>query len=182
MRRTLLALAAAIALFPAGGASATSYGPRTAHDPRLGCKAIKQVVADLNAGRLADPDSWRSGPTFYSDAFGEVEDKEEEAFVHAMRHSEGRPDEKPIRLGDVTLIHKDRHDPIYLVELDREAWHETRDVDDGMGDVQKVDDPHYATDHSYWLVSFGANEISDFREAFEMFPLRKNGIEQEHCY
>ena len=39
-------LAVASLLLPGGAAPATSFGPRTPHDPKLGCKAIKQVVAD----------------------------------------------------------------------------------------------------------------------------------------
>jgi hypothetical protein len=182
MRPILSALAAVCALLAAGGAAATSFGPRTKHDPKLGCMAVKQVVAGLNAGRLADPDDRGAGPTFFSDAFGEVEAREEPAFLHAMRHSEGKPDDKPIELRDVAILHEDEEDPTYLVALDREAWHLTRDVQDEMLEAETIDDPHFSTDTSYWLVSFISNEITDFRQADEMFRLMKDARELKDCY
>lgn len=107
MRRFILASAAAIGLLGAGAAAATSLTETPPHDPKLGCSAIKQVIADLNAGRLEDPESSGAGPTFFSDAFGEVDESEESAFVHSMRHSEGKPDSKPMELRDVRIVHKD---------------------------------------------------------------------------
>ncbi|HEX8262747.1 MAG TPA: hypothetical protein VF547_07725 [Allosphingosinicella sp.] len=171
MRRALLASAAALALLSAGGAPATSLGPTPPHDPKLACKAIKQLVADLNSGRLRDPESWGAGPTFFTDGLGEVEDSEEQAFLHAMRRSEGRPDAKPIELRDVRIVHKDKEDSVYLVLLDRESWHEKRLVSDGMLGMEEIDDPHYATDTGFWLARFMSNDLTDFREAPEMNAL-----------
>ena len=101
-----------------------------------------------------------------------------------MRHSEGKKDAKPIELREVVLVHKDKEDPIYLVMLDREAWHETRevDLDGGMSGTETVDDPGFVTDHSYWLVSFISNGITDFREAPEMFRLWDEDASLKDCY
>lgn len=181
MRRYVLA-AAALALLPPGAASATSVTAAAPHDPKLGCKAIKQVVANLNAGRLSDPDSPGAGPTFFSDAFGKVEESEEAAFLRSMRHSEGRPDEKPIELRDVYIVLKDKDDPIYLVTLARESWHEKRLVDDSMLGMEEVDDPHYETDTTSWLVRFMSNDLTDFREAPEIYPLWRGSRELKGCY
>ena len=180
MRRILLAIAAA--LLPWAPAPATSLSPTPPHDPKLGCKAIKQVVADLNAGRLADPEARGAGPTFFSDAYGEVEEGEEAAFLHSMRHSEGKPDEKPIELRDVRIVHKDKEAPIYLVVLDRQAWHETMDVDDGMLGSQTIDYPHYNTDTHVWLVRFMNDDLTDFREAPEIHPLWLKTKQLKGCY
>jgi hypothetical protein len=179
MRRLALA-AAAFALLAPAAAPATSVTAAPPHDPKLGCKAIKRVVAGLNAGRLKDPDSW-SGPTFFSDAFGKVEESEEAAFLHSMRHSEGKPDEKPIELRDVYIVLQDKDDPIYLVTLDRESWHEKRLVDDGMLGMEEVDDPHYETDSASWLVRFMGDDLTDFREAPEMYPLWRESRELKGC-
>ena len=183
MRRLILAsAAAAMALLSAGAAPATSLSPTPPHDPKLGCKAIKQVVADLNAGRLRDPDASGAGPTFFSDAFGEVEEAEEAAFLQAMRHSEGKPDEKPMELRDVRIVHKDKDDPLYLVVLDRQSWHETMDVDDGMLGSQTIDYPHYATDTHFWLVRFMNDDLTDFREAPETHVLWLASKPLKGCY
>jgi hypothetical protein len=181
MRRAVLAFAAALALLPAGGASATSIAAARPHDPTLGCKAIKAVIARINKGRLRDPRDVSIHPNFYSDAFGEVEEKEEEAFLHGLRHSEGRRDRRPMRLYGVFTVHKDEHDPIYLVVLDREAWHETRLVMGDMNDVEKVADPHYATESSYWLVGFSSSRIRSFREAPETYRLMGAANRLENC-
>jgi hypothetical protein len=176
------ALAALLALLPATAALATSITPAPPHDPKLGCKAIKQVIADLNAGRLRDPKLWHSGPTFFSDAFGKVETGEESAFLHFMRHSEGRPDPKPIRLYRVWTLLPDKDDPVYLVGLEREVWREKRMVDDGMMNMQEVDDPHYETDTSSWLVSFWSNRIIHFREVPEMYRFWTRAKTVKDCY
>lgn len=181
MRRLLLP-AAAFALLAAGAASATSVTSSPPHDPKLACKAIKQVVSDLNRGRLDDPEAWGAGPTFFSDRFGEVEESEEAAFLHSMRHSEGRPDEKPIELRDVRTLHKERDNAVYLVVLNRESWHLKRLVDDGMLNMEEVDDPHYATDTNFWLASFLSNDLSDFREAPEMYMLWLEARELKDCF
>jgi len=170
--RSALALAAAFALVPASGAGATSITAAPPHDPKQGCEAIKRTIADLNAGRLKDPKSAHpSGPTFYSDTFGKVEEGEEAAFLHSLRHSEGKRDRKPIRLYGVFTVQADKHAPIYLAVLERESWHQIRLEEDDMLNVREVRDPRYERDTSYWLVSFRSDDISDFREAGEMFRL-----------
>lgn len=182
MSRTAVLLAALLALLPAAAARSTTITAAPPHDPKLGCKSIKQVIADLNAGRLRDPKRWDYGPRFYSDAFGKVEAGEEAAFLHAMRHSEGKPDSKPIRLYRVWILIRDKDDPVYLVGLERESWHEKRMVDDGMMDVQEVDDPHYERDTSSWLVSFWSNQIIDFREVPEMYRFWSKARTVKDCY
>jgi hypothetical protein len=180
MRPALAALAAALALLPATGAPATSIATASPHDTIRGCEAIQRVIADLNAGRLRDPRS--PFPAFYSDAFGQVDAAEEAAFLHALRHSEGRPDRKPMRLYHVYWVHRDTHQPIYLVVLERQAWHETRLEIDDMLMVEEVPYPHYGVDTSYWLVKFQSNDIRSFREAPEMYPLMDDSTELKTCY
>ncbi|HEU0135578.1 MAG TPA: hypothetical protein VFR28_12215 [Allosphingosinicella sp.] len=180
MRRAFPAFAAALALLPAA-ASATSITAARPHDPKLGCKAIKQVVEGFNKGRLQDPDSMGLGPTFYSDALGEVEEKEEAAFLYALRHSEGKRDRKPMRIYGIFTVLADKEGPIYLVVLDRESWHEKRLVPGDMLDMLEIDDPHWDTDSSLWLVSFSSNHIYWFREAGEMYRLMSSANRLESC-
>lgn len=168
MRRFLLALAAALVLLPAQSAPATIWLPPEPHDPELGCEAIKRVVAGLNQGRLADPQSWSVTPRFFHDSFGKVEAEEEADFLHAMRHAHGKPDLGPIELRGISLLHKDREDPIYLVRLDRESWHLMTVGDNGTG-PELVDDPGYGTESSYWLASFLSNGLIEFRQVPEMY-------------
>lgn len=182
MNRSAAALAALLALLPPAPGGATTITAAPPHDPKLGCRAIKQVIADLNAGRLREPKSWAFAPRFYSDGFGKVEEAEEAAFLHSMRHSEGKADLKPIRLYRVWTLIRDKDDPVYLVGLEREAWHEKRIVDDGMMDIREVDDPHYERETSSWLVSFWSNRIIDFREVPEMYRFWSKARPVKDCY
>ena len=177
MRRALRTRAAAFALLPAAAAPATSITASRPHDPKLACKAIERVIAGLNKGRLKVPKSIGPGPTFFSDLFGEVDEKEEAAFLHAIRHSEGKRDSEPMELYYVSTIFKEEHQAIYLVVIERQAWHETRWVEDDMLSSNEVEDPRYARDTSYWLASFRSNEITDFREAGAMYPLLDEATE-----
>jgi hypothetical protein len=181
MCRTLAALAAAVALLPATAAPAASITASRSHDPKLGCKAIEVLVANLGKGRLEDPRGAAFIPTFYSDRFGEVEDSEEAAFLHALRHSEGKRDRGPIRLDRVHAVHPDRFHPIDLVVLERESWHETRLETDGMLETQEIRDPRYVRETSHWLVTFHSNDIMRFREAPEMYQLGDESNALRHC-
>lgn len=172
--------AAALALALPAAAGATSVTASPPHDPGLGCKAIAAVIDDLKAGRLKEAEAL-IGPTFFADAFGEVEEAEEQAFLHALHHNEGRPDARPMRLDGVFRVHADRHQPVYLVALEREAWHETRLETDGMLVDREVRDPHYARDISYWLATFRSNDIWYFREAGELYPLADDERELKGC-
>ena len=181
MNRSLAALAAALALLPAAAAPATSITASRSHDPKLGCKAIEALVANLGKGRLGDPKRPSFAPTFYSDRFGEVEDSEEAAFLHALRHSEGKRDRGPIRLERVHAVDTDRFHPIYLVGLERESWHETRLETDGMFETREIRDPRYERETSYWLATFNSNDIVRFREAQEMYQLGDEANVLKHC-
>jgi hypothetical protein len=180
MVRALAALAAALSLLLPALAWATSITAAPPHDTRLGCAAIKGVVANLAAGRLKDPDHLL-GPTFFSDAAGRVEAAEEEAFLHSLNNNEGRPDAKPIRLYHVYRLHIDKHQPTYLVVLERHAWHETRLETDEMLMDHEVRDPHYGVDTSYWLATFRSNDIWYFREAGELYDVMSDARELEGC-
>ena len=182
MPRTAVALAALLALLPATAVPATSITASRSHDPKLGCKAIKALVANLNKGRLEDPKSIAFEPTFYSDRFGEVEQGEEAAFLHSLRHSEGKRDRGPIRLYRVYSVDKDRFTPIYLVVLERESWHETRLETDGMLETHEIRDPRYERETSHWLAKFSSNDVTHFREAPEMFQLSSEAGELKGCY
>ena len=181
MSRPFLAPVAALALLPATAAPATSIARAPPHDAMLGCEAIKRVVGNLSAGRLKGAGDLL-GPTFFSDAFGKVEAREEEAFLNSLRHSEGRPDLKPMRLYHVYRVYRDEHQPIYLVVLERQAWHETRLETDEMLITQEVRDPHYGLDTSYWLATFRSNDLWHFREAPELYPLMDESRELEGCF
>lgn len=139
------------------------------------------MLADLNRGRLKDPKSYAAGPTFFSDRFGEVEEKEEAAFLHAMRHSEGKRDREPMELYHVSTVLREEHQAVYMVAIEREAWHEKRWVDLDELSGREIDDPHYATDTSYWLVSFRSNDLTDFREAQEMYVFMDEKTELQDC-
>lgn len=179
MFRALLPLAAALALLPAA-ASATSIGRAPPHDPRLGCEAIKRVIDNFNAGRLKAPDSVVP-PFYYADAFGAVEPEEEQAFLHSLRHSQGKPDEKPMRLYHVYRVHEDEHRPIYLVVIERQTWQETRLETNDMLMTEEVHDPAYRMDMSFWLATFGSNNLWYFREAGEFYELMDDKRELKGC-
>jgi hypothetical protein len=181
MNRAAAALAA-LALLPVTAAPAASITASRPHDPKLGCRAIKALIGNLNKGRLEDPKAVTIEPGFYSDRFGKVEDGEKAAFLHSLRHSEGRRDRAPIRLYRVYAIDQDKFQPIYLVVLERLSWHETRLETDGMLETREIRDPRYDHDTSYWLTKFSSNAISDFREAPEMFTLMDEARVVRHCY
>jgi hypothetical protein len=178
-RRSLAVLAAALALLPAAGAGATSLAKAPPHDPALGCAAVKRLIGNLRAGRLKDPKALL-GPEFYSDDFGKVEPAEEAAFLHALHHSEGRPDRKPMGLYHAYLVNEDEYNPTWMVVIAREAWHTTRLEQDGMLMWNEVPDPHYDFDTSYWLATFASSEIRHFREAGELYHLMDDKRELRH--
>jgi hypothetical protein len=182
MRRALLALAVALALPHSGGAPATSITSSPPHDPGLACKAIKAAIKALNAGRLKDPKTAGIGPTFYSDLFGEIEPEEEARFLHSLRHSEGKPDRKPIGLYGVFIVHREKEMPLYLAVLRRQAWHETELVTDDMYDTREVANPAYREDMSFWLVGFWSNHIRTFREATELYQVMSQASQLQNCY
>jgi hypothetical protein len=181
MKRALAALAALLVLLPATAAPATSITASRSHDPKLGCKAIEALVANLNKRRLKDPKAFGLATTFYSDRFGEVEDGEETAFLHSLRHSEGRRDRGPIRLDRVHAVDPAKFHPIYLVVLERESWRETRLETDGMLETHEIRDPRYDLEASYWLATFNSNDIVRFREAPEMYQLGKEANRLKGC-
>lgn len=182
MRRAAYAFAALLALLPAAAAPASSVTATRSHDQKLGCRAIEALVANLSRGRLEDPRGAAFVPTFYSDRFGEVEPAEEEAaFLHALRHSEGRRDRGAIRIERVHAVHPDRFRPIYLVVLERESWREIRTETDGMFETREIPDPRYATEASHWLATFSSNDLMRFREAPEMYQLGNEANALKGC-
>lgn len=184
MRRTLLRLAAALALLPATAAPATTIWPEIPHDPKQACAAIERLVEGLAAGRLRSADDPFAGPAFYSDVFGKVDKEEEQAFLDSLRHSEGKPDRRPIRLYHAYSVHRDKQMPTYLVLLQRLAWHETSlhsNDDLNALSVERVADPHYNPDLSYWLATFDSDRIAHFREAPELYRLTGEKSELKRC-
>jgi hypothetical protein len=177
------AAAAAAALLPSLAASpalATSIGRAPEHRVELGCRAIRQVVANLNSGDLDEGVPF-PGPTFYTDALGEVQPAEEEAFLRAMRHSDGKKDRKPIRLDGVYKVRGDEFRPTYLVVLVRELWRLKRYEMDGMLETVEIDDPHWDSDRSVWLVTFSSNHVDEWRETPELYPFAEEEGEVRAC-
>ena len=174
-----LGLAALAAAALCGAASATSIGRAPPHDPALGCASVKRMIRNFNAGRLKDPEDL-IGPNFYADAFGKVDPPEEAAFLHSLRHSEGRPDRKPMGLYHAYLVHKDEHNPTWLVVLARDAWKTTRLEPNDMLMYDEVHDPHYEWDTSYWLATFQSSDIRHFREAGELYHPMDEDRELKH--
>lgn len=183
MRHILSAVPALLLpiMLPLTPASATSIAQAPPHDPVKACAAIKGLIANLNAGRVKDAEDLL-GPTFYSDLHGEVADDEEAAFIQSMQTSEGKPDKAPISLYHAYTLLKERDRAIYLVVLERVRWRETRLGEDAMMDVQRIRDPRYTMETSYWLASFWSNEIHDFREAGELYPLMGDKTELKNCW
>jgi len=101
-----------------------------------------------------------------------------------LSRSEGRPDSRPIRLYHAYAVDRDRRQPTYLVLLQRLAWHETslRSNDDlNELSVERVADPHYSPDLSYWLATFDSDRIAHFREAPELYRLTSEKSELKRC-
>jgi hypothetical protein len=180
MRRALAAFVAAFPLLAATSASATSIATAPKHDPRQGCAAIRQVVANLNSGDLMDGVPF-PGPMFYTDALGLVDPEEDDKFLQAMRHSEGKPDRVPIGLAQVFSVHRGKYEAVYLVVLVRQAWHEEQQVHDELTMSEDVIPAGYQVDRSHWLVTFRSNYIEHFREAPEMFELGAKRRELKKC-
>jgi hypothetical protein len=180
MRRARAVLAAAVALLGAEAAPATSIAAERPHDARQGCAAIRQLVANLNSGDLMDEVPF-PGPLYYTDALGLVEAKEEESFLQAMRHSEGKPDRTPIQLAQVFLVHRHKLEPIYLVVLVRQAWHEALPFVDELTMAEDEIPAGYRVDRSHWLVTFRSNYIQFVREAGETHRLSGKARELKSC-
>lgn len=175
------AFAALLGLLPAAAAAASSITATRSHDPKLGCRAIEALVANLGRGRLEDPRGASFVPTFYSDRFGEVDKAEEAAFLHSLRHSEGRRDRRPIRLERVHAVDPDKFRPIYLVVLERESWREIRTETDGMFETHEIPDPRFVIETSHWLATFSSNDLMRFREAPEMYQLGDEANRLKGC-
>jgi hypothetical protein len=180
MRRVLAVSAAALVLLAAGDAVATSIATARPHDPVEACRVIKQLVANLNSGDLDEGIPF-PGPLFSTDALGEIAPKEEAAFLHSMRNSAGKADRVPIRLYRVLIIRRDKHRPVYLVVLERQAWHETSYDTDEMMNVIPVHNPQYRVDESFWLATFQWNVIENFREVPELYDFLGKGRRLRNC-
>ena len=180
-RTAAAAFAALLALLPAAASPASSITATRSHDPKLGCRAIEALVANLSRGRLEDPRGAAFVPTFYSDRFGEVDKAEEAAFLHSLRHSEGKRDRGPIRIERVHAVHPDKFRPIYLVVLERDSWREIRTETDGMFETREIRDPRYVTETSHWLATFNSNDLMRFREAPEMYQLGNEANALRSC-
>ena len=181
--KCLLAAAASLAVLAqlaASAASATSIASAPKHRQELACAAIGQLVANLNSGDL-DANVPFPGPTIYTDALGEVGLDEEETFLAAMRNSEGKADRRPIRLDGVYKVRGDDYQPTYLIALEREVWRLQSYEDDGMLGSYAVDNPHWQTTRSLWLVTFRSNHIDYVRETPELDLLAANSAEVDGC-
>jgi hypothetical protein len=182
MKRLLAAAAslAALTQLAPNAASATSIASAPKHRQELACAAIDRLVANLNSGDL-DANVPFPGPTVYTDALGEVGLDEEETFLAAMRNSEGKADRKPIRLDGVYKVRGDAYQPTYLIALEREVWRLQSYEDDGMLGSYAVDNPHWQTERSFWLVTFQSNHIDHVRETPELDRLAAKTAEVEGC-
>lgn len=176
-RHLLLALISVLIAFPA---TATTIVAAPRHDPKRACGVIKLVVANINRGQLKSSDQLL-GPRFYSDRFGEVERDEEADFIESMRFSDGKKDKVPMGIDRLDLIANDEYNPQYVVTLIRMRWQLTRLVEDDMLSIDEVDDPHWASKRTTWLVTFNSNGIWDFREVPELFRLTNRKTRVKPC-
>jgi hypothetical protein len=180
MARAFALAAAALSLLPLAAAQATTITAAPPHEPARACAAIEALVADLNAGRMPRGEAF-PGPAFHTDALGTVEGAEEQAFLHAMRHSAGRPDRTPMRLYHVYRLHRDKHRATWLAVLERQAWQEARASVDPMTDEETLHPAGYEVAVSYWLATFDSNDLRHFREAPELYPLMRRKAELPNC-
>lgn len=152
---------------------ATSIATAAPHNPNTACENVAQLVDNLNAGTPWGSDE-RNIVFFYSDRFGEVERDERDAFTKHMRHSNGKRDRRNMKVASLHSLHEDERWPQYIVKLDRAVWKLTSWETDGMLMEREIDDPHWTTDFSTWLVQFRNNRIHSVREARELVSLVSN--------
>ena len=181
--KSVLPLAMAVmfiqALHLPGSASATSIGRVPPHNVEIGCLTLRELVENWNAKKIRDP-SALIFPVVYSDRFGQVERDEVESFLDAMRTSEGKPDALPLKIDRVYQVHEDKVQPIYLVSLVRQVWHEKRIVEDALFNPVEVE-AGYTPEWSYWLATFGSNNVRYFREVDELYPMINTLPEIPNC-
>lgn len=164
-----LVLAAGLALASAAqSARALSIASMPPHDRKLACDRVKAVLAGI-----ARRDAAAGPPLVSTDALGLVAWNERDAFLDAMTRSEGRADERPLRLAGLYRLGDDRFAPVYLARIERQVWHAMRREQDGMGETIETPDPHYATERSTWLVTFSSNQVERLREVPEGYLLQR---------
>ena len=164
----------------ATAALATSIGSPRPHDASLACMYMSELVADFNEGRpFAAP--LKPYRTIYTDELGEVERDEIEAFNTAMLTSEGKRDHKPMSIYSVHTLGGTETDRQYVLTIQRVSWRTKRLEVDGMLQVVEVDDPHWDTHHSFWLVTFESNSLRTVREAGELLHLKPQLERLEDC-
>ena len=180
-RHLTFALAASLAaLGSASSVSATSVALARPHDPAQACAAVKELVADLNAGQPYGGDR-RSFRMYFTDTLGFVEPDEVDEFSRSMRYSNGKKDRREMEVEALHRLDVDGTDATYVVRLSRSSWELKRYEENGMLMLDEIDDPHWAVNQTYWLVDFSSNEISRFREAFEIYSLTSQDNKVEGC-
>lgn len=164
----------------ATAALATSIGSPRPHDASLACMGMSGLVADFNEGQpfAAPLDPYR---TIYTDELGEVERDELEAFNTAMLTSEGKRDRKPMSISSVHTLGGTETDRQYVLTIERVRWRTKRLELDDMFDVIAIDDPHWETHHTFWLVTFESNSLRTVREADELLQLKPQLERLEDC-
>lgn len=167
MTLTLRYFLQACGLLITASAEATSIAAPRPHDPLQACGAVRQLVADLNAGKPHGDGAWR--PRFYfTDAFGRVEPGELDAFARSLRESAGQPDRAPMRIVGLYRLGQKDSAGQYILLTEREHW-QLKDYEDGpMLLPVEVDRPHWAVTNTTWLITFSGGEITHVREASEL--------------
>lgn len=164
---TLRSILPACCLLLAAPAGATSIAAAMPHDPQLACGAVRELVADLNAGKPHGDGAWRLR-FYFTDAFGRVEPGELDAFARSLRESAGRPDRTPMRIVALyRLGHKDSTGQ-YILVTGREQWQLKDYEDNAMLLPVEVDRPHWADTSTTWLITFSGGTITHVREAGEL--------------
>lgn len=155
-------------LLTSGNGAATSIVAGRPHDPREACRVAAELVDDLRAGKPRGSGSAQFRQ-FYSDELGAVSSPELEEFAHSLLHSEGKPDNRPMRI--YSLMRLGKEEPYYILTLERSVWKtKSYETNDMLLPVE-VDDPHWELEHSSWLIRFRGNEIASVRQANELFFL-----------
>ena len=172
LRRAMVALA--LVCLPTAAAALSIAGQRS-HDRVQACAAVERVLADIASKRLD------LQPFFSTEKLGFVDYDEREAFIAAMTSSEGKPDQRPLRLTRFYRLSDHKFSPLYIAAVDRLVWHEYRDEDDGNGFTDRIHDPRHYPESSYWLISFESNQVAHMREAFEVYQLADEDRRVKGC-
>ena len=137
------------------------------------------MVADFREGLpFGTPWSYRE---VYTDDLGKVERDEVEAFASYMLTSHGRQDRVPMEVHSIHVLGGDEFERFYVLTLKRSQWQLKRYEEDGMLNPIEIDDPHWDTGYSTWLVHFSSHSLRSVRQADDLVYLQSGLEKLENC-